>query len=92
MGRSIKFQGKQKSLAMKNKMIFVAAGIAMVAGLPSYALAGWIDNVPLRFRPGAHQTAPRNLEAPSAVRTTGSVHVAPGHPAARQPTQPGAHF
>lgn len=73
-------------------MIPVFAGVAMIAGLPGYALAGWIDNVPLRFRPGAHQTAPRNLDAPGAVRTTGSVNGAPHRPAPRQPARPGAHF
>lgn len=77
---------------MKSKMIPVFAGIAMLAGLPGHALAGWIDNVPPRFRPGAHQTAPRNLEAPDAVRTTGSVNVGPGRPATRQPARPGARF
>ncbi|MDE4915971.1 hypothetical protein PQI07_35960 [Methylobacterium sp. 092160098-2] len=73
-------------------MIPVFAGIAMVAGLPGYALAGWIDNVPLRFRPGAHQTAPRTLEAPDAARTTGSVNVTPRRPAPRQPARPGSNF
>ena len=77
---------------MKSKMIPVFAGIAMIAGLPGYALAGWMDNVPLRFRPGAHQTAPRNPEVPDAFRTTGSVNVTPGRPATRQPARPGAHF
>lgn len=66
-------------------MITVLAGIAMMAGLPGYALAGWIDNVPLRFRPGVHQAAPRNLGAPDAVRTTGSVNVVPRRPATRRP-------
>ena len=72
---------------MKNKMIPVFAGIAMIAGLPGYALAGWIDNVPLRFRPGAHQTAPRNLEVPDAARTTGSVDIGSRRPATRHPAR-----
>ena len=70
---------------MKSKMIPVVAGIAMIAGLPGYALAGWIDNVPLRFRPGAHPASPRNLDAPDAVRTTGSVNVVHRRPATRRP-------
>ncbi|MBY0295452.1 MAG: hypothetical protein K2X71_05350 [Methylobacterium sp.] len=73
-------------------MIPVFAGIFMIAGQLGYALAGWIDNVPLRFRPGAHQMAPRNLEAPDAVWTAGSVNVAPRRPATRQSARPGARF
>ncbi|KMO43016.1 hypothetical protein VQ02_01410 [Methylobacterium variabile] len=73
-------------------MIPFFTGIYMTAGLPGYALAGWRDNVPLRFWPGAHQTAPRNLGAPDAVRTTGSVNVAPRRPATRQSARLGAHF
>lgn len=72
---------------MKNKIFPIFVGIAMVTGLPDYAFAGWMDNVPLRFVPQAHRTAPRNPETRDAGFPTGSVSAAPRRPVPRQPAR-----
>jgi hypothetical protein len=80
---------------MKRKIIAALAGIAMLAGLPGYALAGWMDNVPSRFLPQTHQasrTAPRHLDAPDVGLTTGSINPLPRRPAGRQPARPVQDF
>lgn len=77
---------------MKNKIVPILVGLAMVGGLPGYAVAGWMDNVPLRFVPQAHRTAPHNLETLDAVQTTGSVNAAPRRPVNRQPARARANF
>lgn len=77
---------------MKNKIISIFVGIAMVSGLPGYASAGWMDNVPLRFLPQAHQTASRNLGTRDDASTTGSVSAAPRRPVTRQLARARANF
>ncbi|WP_419953328.1 hypothetical protein [Methylobacterium sp.] len=80
---------------MKSKIIPAFAGIAMLAVLPGYAVAGWMDNVPPRFLPQTHQsqrTTPPDVEAPDVGRTTGSIKAAPRSPAARQMVPPAQDF
>ncbi|WP_345822135.1 hypothetical protein ABC766_10305 [Methylobacterium fujisawaense] len=77
---------------MKNKLIPIFVGIAMVSGLPGYASAGWMDNVPLRFLPQAHQTASRNLETRDAGLTTGSISATPQRPVTHRPARARANF
>ncbi|MEN3231900.1 hypothetical protein PUR21_30480 [Methylorubrum rhodesianum] len=82
---------------MKINTIIAAAGIAILVGLPGYALAGWQDNVPHDFVPQSHhrmrQYKERQYQKPSAApRTTGSVKYGPHRPAIRQPPQPGRNF
>ena len=56
---------------MRTKVIPVFVGIAMLAALPGYALAGWMDNVPSRFVPQTHRTPPRPVETVEVGTTTG---------------------
>lgn len=63
----------------------------MLAGLPGYALAGWMDNVPPRFLPQTHQsqrTETPQVEAPDVGLTTGSISAVPRRPAAARSAPP----
>ena len=80
---------------MKSKIIPAFAGIAMLAGLPGHALAGWMDNVPPRFLPQTHQsqrTETPQVEAPDVGLTTGSISAVPRRPAAARSAPPAPHF
>lgn len=80
---------------MKSKIITAFAGIAMLAGLPGYALAGWMDNVPPRFLPQTRQSqraTPHYVEPPEVGLTTGSINAVPRRPDARPPASPSQNF
>ena len=77
---------------MKINTIIAAVGIAILVGLPGYALAGWQDHAPHDFVPQSHQRM-RQYQKPSAApRTTGPVKYGPHRPAIRQPAQLGRNF
>jgi hypothetical protein len=77
---------------MRNKILPVFAGIAMLAALPGYALAGWMDNVPSRFVPQTHRTPPRPVEPVEIGSATGSITGMPQRPSADRPTRPTGDF
>ena len=72
---------------MRTKIVPVVAGIAMLASLPGYAFAGWMDNVPSRFVPQTHRTPPRPVESVEVGSTTGSITGMRRRPSAERPTR-----
>ena len=72
---------------MRNKILPVFAGIAMLAALPGYALAGWMDNVPSRFVPQTHRTPPRPVEPVEIGSATGSITEMRRRPSVERPAR-----
>ena len=77
---------------MSAKIVPVIASLAMLAALPGYAFAGWMDNVPSRFVPQTHRTPPRPIEAPDVGSTTGSITGMPRRPSTHRPVQSARDF
>ncbi|WP_331327774.1 hypothetical protein [Methylobacterium fujisawaense] len=77
---------------MRTKILPAFAGIAMLAALPGYALAGWMDNVPSRFVPQKHRTPPRSVEPVEIGSTTGSITGMPWRSSADRLTRPTRDF
>ena len=77
---------------MRNRIVPIFASLAMLAALPGYALAGWMDNVPSRFVPQTHRTQPRPVEPVEIDSITGSITGTPRRSFADRPVRPARNF
>jgi hypothetical protein len=62
---------------MKPRFSALLLGVFITSTAASYASAGWMDNVPGRFLPGANRSLSRTSEPTDGVLVTGSVDRAP---------------